>query len=98
MADEQPAPASPQGEQKTNVMAILSLIFAIIPPFQLLGLIFGIIALVQLGKGKNQKGKGLAIAGIIVSIVLMILAVVCIMLLATTLFYVASQGNFTPPA
>jgi ABC-type dipeptide/oligopeptide/nickel transport system permease component len=35
----------------------------------LLGIIFGIIALVQIGKNPSQKGKGLAIAGIIISVI-----------------------------
>ncbi len=62
---QEPVPQS-HPEEKTNVLAILSLIFAFLfPP---LGLIFGIIALVQISKDPFQKGKGLAIAGIIISI------------------------------
>ena len=65
----QQGPAPQQSpEKKTNVLAILSLIFAFL--FSLLGLIFGIIALVQIGKNPYQKGKGLAIAGIILSLVI----------------------------
>lgn len=59
--------------QETNVMAILSLIFAILfPP---LGLTFGIIALVQIKNNPNQKGKGLAIAGTIISLVLLLIVI-----------------------
>jgi hypothetical protein len=76
MADEtsqsaQPAQSNPVQEQKTNVMAILSLIFAFLIP--LLGIIFGIIALLQIDSNKNQKGKGLAMAGLIVSVLSIIL-------------------------
>lgn len=48
----------------TNIMAILSLIFSFI--FFPLGLIFGIIALKQI-KQNNESGKGIAIAGVIIS-------------------------------
>lgn len=48
----------------TNTYAILSLVFAFV--FFPLGLIFGIIALSQIKK-TNEDGRGLAIAGIIVS-------------------------------
>ncbi len=51
---------------KTNMWAILGLIFAFV--FWPLGLVFSIVALVQLKSGK-EKGKGLAIAGLILSIV-----------------------------
>ena len=52
--------------QKTNTLAIVALILAFIMP--LIGLILGIIALVQIKK-KGQKGKGLAIAAIIIPVV-----------------------------
>ncbi len=70
--DPQPNPQQPdpqQGSQpstegKTNTMAILALIFGFL--FGILGIIFGIIALSQIKKDPSQKGKGLAIAGIII--------------------------------
>jgi hypothetical protein len=49
---------------KTNTMAIMSLVFSFI--FNLLGLVFGIIALGQIKK-TGESGRGLAIAGIIIS-------------------------------
>lgn len=60
---QQPQPWQPQwGEpQRTNVLAILSLVFALCFP---VGLTLGIIALVQLRSGR-EKGKGLAIAGVV---------------------------------
>jgi len=53
-------------EQKTNIFAILSIVCAFLVP--LLGIAFGIVALVQI-QDSGEKGKGLAIAGIIISVV-----------------------------
>ncbi|MET0713087.1 MAG: DUF4190 domain-containing protein [Jiangellaceae bacterium] len=55
----------PPEEQRTNGFAIASLVFGIISGI-LLAVIFGIIALVQIPK-KNQKGKGMAIAGLVLA-------------------------------
>jgi tetratricopeptide (TPR) repeat protein len=72
----------PKPTPKTSVLAILSLVFALIgiyfSPLLLPALIIGIIALVRI---KNNRaaltGKGLAIAGIIIStVVIIILAVI----------------------
>ncbi|KYK25070.1 hypothetical protein AYK26_02645 [Euryarchaeota archaeon SM23-78] len=92
---EQPtqAPQLPT-EQKTNVMAILSLIFALL--FPLLGLIFGIIALVQIKKDPNQKGKGLAVTGIILSIVLPIIIFVLIVTVFLAYYGVMEPTAFIP--
>jgi hypothetical protein len=59
-----PSGYSPQ-EQRTNGFAIAALVFGILSGI-VLAVIFGIIALVQIPK-KNQKGKGLAIAGLILA-------------------------------
>ena len=59
-------------ENKTNTFAILSLIFAfLVFP---LGFIFGIIALSQIKKTK-ERGKGLATAGILISLIPIILLI-----------------------
>jgi hypothetical protein len=50
--------------EKTPIIAILAIIFAIILP--LIGLILGIVALTQINKKPEKKGKGLAIASIII--------------------------------
>lgn len=72
-----PAYAGPQ-KSGTNGFAIAALVFGIIGGC-LLGIIFGIIALVQTSR-TGQKGRGLAIAGIVLSgvwvLVLIIAAVV----------------------
>ncbi len=67
------ASTPPQPQQHYNVWAILGFVFAFV--FPLLGLVFGIIALVQLKRNPLVKGKGLALAGTIISAVF-ILAVV----------------------
>ena len=60
-------------ENKTNVLAIVGFIFAFIMP--IVGLICSIIG-VNNAKNCGGSGKGLAIAGIIVSIVMMILSAI----------------------
>ena len=59
-------------EKKYNLFSILAIIFAFVS-FPL-GLIFAIIALVQIKK-TGEKGKGLAIAAIIIPIVLILLVI-----------------------
>ena len=69
-----------QEKQNTNVMAIVGFIFAFLLP--LIGLILSIISLVQINK-KGQKGKGLAIAGIIVSVFVAIFqAIITVIIIA----------------
>ena len=58
---------------RTNVWAILSIIFAFLCP--ILGIIFGIIALIQIGKS-NMGGRGIAIAGIVIGAVFTIIPIV----------------------
>jgi hypothetical protein len=58
-------PYQPPQPQTTNGAAITSLVFGILGGI-LFSVIFGIIALVQIPK-RNQKGKGMAIAGLVLS-------------------------------
>ncbi|MBI3185189.1 MAG: DUF4190 domain-containing protein [Myxococcales bacterium] len=60
----QAAPAA-AGGQKTNVLAIISLVSSVICCAPA-GIICGIIALNQIKANPNESGKGLAMAGIIV--------------------------------
>lgn len=53
--------------QKTNSLSIAGFILSFIVP--LLGLIFSIISLNQIKSNKEEKGKGLAVAGLIISII-----------------------------
>jgi len=55
------------GQQKMCIWSILSIICAFV--FWILGIIFGIVALVTIKNNPNLKGKGLAIAGIIISVI-----------------------------
>ncbi|MBI2798486.1 DUF4190 domain-containing protein [Candidatus Saccharibacteria bacterium] len=65
------APATPAAAsaRKTNGVAIAAIILAIL--FPLVGLILGIVALSQIKKS-GEGGKGLAVASIVISIVIMI--------------------------
>ncbi|MFJ6678871.1 DUF4190 domain-containing protein [Microbacterium sp. NPDC091382] len=84
-----------------RTMAIVALILAIIPGTQLIGLILGIVALVQSRKAGAKNG--LAIAAIIVSVVLMIIAIIVIIALvaafanSTTDLYQQYQTNCLTP-
>lgn len=70
---------APQGygqqpqSQKTNLLAILSLVGAFV--FSLAGLILGIIALKQI-KQTGEQGRGLALAGIIISSISIVLVII----------------------
>ena len=59
-------------EQKTNIFAVLGLIFSILGGW--LGIVFSIIGLVQAPKF-GGKGKGLAIAGLIISVIWVVIAI-----------------------
>lgn len=59
----------------TNVMAILSLIFAFI--MAPVGIILGAIALHQIGQ-THEEGKGLAVAGLVISIVFTAITILAI--------------------
>jgi hypothetical protein len=56
-----------------NGLAIASLVLALMVVFAPLGLSFGIIALVQISR-RGQRGRGLAIAGVVVSSVVLLIA------------------------
>lgn len=77
--------------QKTNTMSILGLIFAFFVP--LLGLIFSAIGLKQT-KRRNEGGRGLAIAGLIISIILMIIGIlVAVLVLAAAGTAIKNAGG-----
>src|SRR5262249_12892835 len=70
-------PGEPTGyvEQRTSVMAVLSLVFALIcfiPGFALLGALFGVASLVAISRsGDRLTGRGLAVAGLILSFIVL---------------------------
>lgn len=86
----EPLTATPEKNEsennKTSILAIISLIFSII--FWPIGLILSIIALVKIKKSK-QKGKGFAIASLVISIILLLLTV------AGAIFFVYMMNNIT---
>jgi hypothetical protein len=73
---------APEQPQKTNGFAIASLIFGIIGGV-LLSVIFGFVALSQIKK-RNERGRGMAIAGLSISGAWV--ALICVGVLAFSLF------------
>ena len=67
-------------ENGYNALAIIGFILAFIPKIWIVSLIISIVALVQISKTK-EKGKGLAIAGIVISSSIMLIAL-CVLLFA----------------
>ena len=70
------APIAAMPQQKTNVLCIVGLIVSLasilfLGTTAIIGLILSIIGLISAGK-KNEKGKGQAIAGIIISSILVV--------------------------
>lgn len=56
-------------QTKTSALAITALVFSLLmctPLFPLLGVIFGIVAIVKIGKDPTKSGKGIAIAAVAV--------------------------------
>ena len=70
---QQPTAVAPTAQAKTNIFAILALVFAFL--FPIVGLVFGLVASSQIKK-TGEQGKGLAMAGTIISIVFIVIAVV----------------------
>lgn len=94
-----PAPAYGYGyaappAQKTNIMAILSLVFAFV--FSILGIVFGHIALSQI-KRTGEDGRGLAVAGLIIGYVavgLGVLAVIAYVVFVVMIIGVAGTSSY----
>jgi len=60
---------------RTSVLAVLSLVFGVLGCTSLIGIICGIVALVKIRRSGGQLGgKGLAVAGLIVSSVMLLIA------------------------
>ncbi len=90
-AASQPAAAAeapaPQGK-KTNVLAIVAIVFAFL--FPVVGLILGIVALSQIKK-RNEGGHGVAVASIVIAIVLMIVEFLAVLAFWGLVFSVNKQ-------
>ena len=73
----QPAGAPFTGEPRINGMALFGLILAFIPPFAMIGLILSIVGLIQVNNSHGiQKGRGLAMAGIVVAAIMLVVMLV----------------------
>ncbi|MFD4634941.1 DUF4190 domain-containing protein [Streptomyces sp. NPDC058284] len=72
-----PGPYSPYSRPPVNGFAIASLVLGILCFLPGVGLVFGLVALAQIKK-KGERGKGLAIAGSIVSVVGLLLLVLTV--------------------
>lgn len=84
----QPGPppfgAGPQGwyppqQQKTNPLAIVAFVMALVCGIPLVPLILGIVALSQI-KSRGEKGKGLAIAAIVIHSLAIVLSIILVAL------------------
>ena len=88
-ASPMPTPMAVQGAS-TNGMAITGMVMGILSllcsypccgvPFNILGIIFSLVALSQLKKNLGQGGRGMAIAGLICSILSIVILVVLLVL------------------
>ena len=69
----------PATGQNTSIWAILAIVFAFV--FSPLGIIFGIVALREIKKNPNLKGRGLAIAGIVIGGIFTLVIIAAFLLL-----------------
>lgn len=89
--EPQPTPAPSRSQVSgTNVMAILSLVFAFV--FAPLGIVFGHIAKRQIRR-TGEQGSGLATAGLVLGYIFTILMVVAWIILAVA---IANDPGTTP--
>jgi hypothetical protein len=72
-------------------MAILGFIFTFL--FAPIGFIFSLIGLSQISKDPAQNGKGLALAGAIISLLLILVAVVLVVLNQLQVEFDAAQDE-----
>jgi hypothetical protein len=76
---------------QTSGFAVASLVLGIIGfflnPLSILAVIFGAIALSQSGKNPAFRGKGMAVAGLVMGIIVIILWVVIIFLLGSLFWW-----------
>ena len=77
-------------EQKTCIWSILSIVCAFL--FSPLGIVFGIVALVRIKRNPTLKGKGLAIAGIAIGVVLPLLFLLLMVLFGIILGFSSNSA------
>lgn len=83
-----PAPAAPGASFPGKTLGIVSIPVAIF--FNLIGLILGIVALVQSRKAGYKNGP--AVAGIIIGAVLIVVGIIVVIVVGATVASVASQA------
>jgi Domain of unknown function (DUF4190) len=93
----QPTPGYEQfpQQQKTNTMAILGLVFAFV--FTPLGIVFSAIGLSQIKK-RREGGRGLALTGLILSIVFMLIGIVIAVVVIAAASEIAETTAEAAPA
>ncbi|MGN6444442.1 DUF4190 domain-containing protein [Amnibacterium sp.] len=99
MSDYQPSPPpstpySGAPAQRTNALAIVALILGIVVPIG--GIICGPIALGQI-KRTGESGRGLAMAGLIIGIVLTLLGLIITIAWIALFATLANNGYSTSP-
>jgi uncharacterized membrane protein len=82
---QQPAPAA---QQRYNVLSIVGFVLAFF--ISIAGLVVSIIALVQI-KRTGERGRGLALAGVIISAIAIIISVISFI----ALFAVAANSGYS---
>ncbi|MFC2022993.1 DUF4190 domain-containing protein [Chloroflexota bacterium] len=88
-----PAPQQPivMQAERTSGMAITSLVLGIvgfiINPLSVLAIIFGAVALSQIGKDPTLKGKGMAVAGLVLGIVIAAIWIILIIFASNSFFW-----------
>ena len=91
---EQPATAyAPAAPQRTNLMAILSIVFAFV--FSPLGIVFGVMGRKQTVE-RNENGRGLATAGMWLSIAFTVIGLLTAVLVGVMAASVANQVTQQP--
>lgn len=84
----------PQAVRPTNTMAILALVFAFV--FSPLGIVFGVIARRQI-RQTGEGGQGLATAGLVLSIIFVVIGVLSIIAAFALLGVAATELHHSPP-
>lgn len=79
-------------KKKTNGLAIAGLVCSIVTPFNILSLVLSIVGLVLGIKKWNSSGKGLAIAGIIVSGISLILDSIALTFIIAVIMFLPEAG------
>ena len=91
MTTPTPGYAPVPAEQRTNVLAIVSLVISILG-FNVIAIILGAIALNQVKKS-GEKGRGLALAGIIIGAVSLVIGIIIV--IATVAIVAANPDAVT---